>query len=146
MSTPPKNTINGLPGDAEVQLRARAIFRNACEDTDSYHALRLGMARRKAVHLGASGPTSRIWAPLAGGAVACCALVVGAMWMRSVPPAGPGATIGSSTPVASIQSDNPEELTPEIGSAQMEMVQDLDFYRWLATQPTVASAPRGGGR
>jgi hypothetical protein len=51
----------------------------------------------------------------------------------------------SSTPVAT-DSGTPEEITPEIGSTQMEMVQDLDFYRWLAAQPAVASARNRGAR
>ena len=59
MNKLPENTIDAWPGDAEIEARSRAIFRNACENTDSYHALRLGMARRKAVHVGAARVTSR---------------------------------------------------------------------------------------
>ena len=133
-----------LPGDAEVESRSRAIFRNACESTDSYHALRLGMARRKAAHVGAARPVSRMWAPLAS-AAACCALVIGVVWMNPARQIGPAATAVPSRPVAT-GSDTPEEITPEIGSTQMEMVQDLDFYRWLAAQPTAASARNRGAR
>ena len=144
MSKLPENTIDGLPGDAEIESRSHAIFRNACENTDSYHALRLGMARRKAVHAGPAPAASRVWAPLAS-AVACCALVIGVVSMNPARQIGPATTAVPSTPVAA-GNDTPEETTPEIGSTQMEMVQDLDFYRWLAAQPTVASASNRGTR
>ncbi|HET7163407.1 MAG TPA: hypothetical protein VFI32_12150 [Rhodanobacteraceae bacterium] len=52
----------------------------------------------------------------------------------------------SSAPIAASRVDDASDDLPEVGSTQMEMVQDLDFYRWLAAQPTVASAPRGGNR
>jgi hypothetical protein len=144
MNKLPENTIDALPGDAEIESRSRAIFKNACENTDSYHALRLGMARRKAAHVGAARVTSRVWAPLAS-AVACCALVIGVVWMNPARQTAPAATAMSSTPIAT-GSAAPEETTPEIGSTQMEMVQDLDFYRWLATQPAVASARNRSAR
>lgn len=144
MNKVPENTISELPGDAEIESRARAIFKNACENTDSYHALRLGMARRKAAHVGAARPASRMWAPLAG-AAACCALVLGVVLMNPGRQIGPAATAVPSTSAASAGAGGAEEITPEIGSTQMEMVQDLDFYRWLAAQPTVATS-RGGGR
>jgi hypothetical protein len=144
MNKLPENTIAALPGDAEIESRSRAIFRNACENTDSYHALRLGMARRKAVHVGAARVTSRVWAPMAG-AVACCALVVGVIWMNPAQQTGPAAAAVSSTPVAT-GSGTAEAITPEIGSTQMEMVRDLDFYRWLATQPAIAASRNRSAR
>jgi hypothetical protein len=144
MNKLPENTIEGLPGDAEIESRSRAIFRNACENTDSYHALRLGMARRKAAHAGATRAMSRVWGPLAS-AAACCALVVGVVWMNPARQIGPAASSVSSTPVAT-GGGTPDEVTPEIGSTQMEIVQDLDFYRWLAAQPRIASARDRGAR
>jgi len=140
-----ENTLTGAPGNDEVESRARAIFRTACENVDSYHALRLGLARRKAANARASHSALRVWAPLTG-AAACCALVVGVIWMHPVRQDGPMETVVSSAPLASGPLDTQEEATPEIGSNQMEIAQDLDFYRWLASQPTVASANRGGGR
>lgn len=143
MSKMSENTCNGLPHDNEVEARARVIFRNACEGTDSYHALRLGLARRKALNAGTGHSALRVWEPLAG-AAACCALVVGVMWMRPVNRAVPDTSIASSAPIVANQNGE-DELAPEVNSNQMEMVQNLDFYRWLATQPTVASAATGDG-
>ncbi|MGH8183289.1 MAG: hypothetical protein ACREPH_06500 [Rhodanobacteraceae bacterium] len=135
-------TFNGLPGDGEVEAGARAIFRNACEGTDSYHALRLGLARRKALVAGTRNHAFKVWAPVAG-AAACCMLVAGMVWMRPVNRASPVATsVATSAPIVVGQNDEDENL-PEVGSTQMEVVQNLDFYRWLATQPSVASASGG---
>lgn len=134
-----ENTIDDLKPDNEVEPRARTLFKTACENTDSYHALRLGLARRKALDAGSKRHATWLWAPLAGGAVACCALVVGLALLRPGAPATPRTAIAPSAPIAMGQADGAEEL-PELGSAQTDMVQDLDFYRWLAAQPTVATA------
>lgn len=143
MSKMSENTCNGLPRDDEIEARARAIFRNACEGTDSYHALRLGLARRKALNAGTGHSALRVWAPLAG-AAACCALVAGIVWMHPVSRVVSDTGVASSAPIVANQNEE-DELAPEVSSNQMEMVQNLDFYRWLATQPTVASAPTGDG-
>lgn len=145
MNEMPNNAFNNLPDDAEVESRARAIFKAACEEADSYHTLRLGLARRKALHAGARHSTFGLWASVTGMA-ACCALVAGVAWMHSPRPATPGMTAVPSASVAPVQADDEEEVPPDIGSSQMEMVEDLDFYRWVATQPAVASAPSRGAR
>jgi hypothetical protein len=49
--------------------------------------------------------------------------------------------VSISTPITAERSGSDEAGIPEIGSSQQEMVEDLDFYRWVATQPAVASAP-----
>lgn len=137
MNTQPENRINQPPGDDAVAARARGIFRTACENADSYHTLRLGLARRKALQ--ATRSPARMWAPLGGAAVACCALVVGVLMLR---PGGRNAALpvtATPTPVAAGPASVIEEI-PEVSSNQMDMVQDLDFYRWLAAQPSVATA------
>ena len=145
MNEMPGNTFNGLPSDDKVESRARTIFKNACEKTDSYHALRLGLARRKATNAGTARSTLRVWAPLAGAAT-CCALAVGVVWMHpTAHPVSATNVIVSSTPIALTQSDN-DELPIDVGNSQMEIVQNLDFYRWLASQPTLAAASAGGER
>lgn len=142
MSTISDNKHEELPRDDEIEFRARAIFRNACEGVDSYHTLRLGLARRRALAAGSRHPALRAWAPLTGVA-ACCALALGVVWMRPTPHVTPGTSVASS---AAGQNDEDEVVIPEVSSEQMEMVQNLDFYRWLAAQPSVASSPSGGGR
>jgi hypothetical protein len=138
-----ENTPNELPGDDEIASRARAIFRTACEQADSYHTLRLGLARRKAVNAGSAHSALKVWAPLAG-AAACCALVAGVVWLHPVNRLQPSSPIAVAAPAGFNQggpdSGDADEAIPEVGSNQMEVVQDLDFYRWLAVQPVMASA------
>ncbi|MDE2272537.1 MAG: hypothetical protein KGJ94_11240 [Xanthomonadaceae bacterium] len=143
MSNLPQADLHHLPDDAAIASRARAVFRDACEHADSYHALRLGLARRKSLNARGSHAAVRVWLPLAG-AAACCA-VVAAAWLHPATRirAGATSTIASSAPIVASQ-DVSDELIPEVGSSQMEMVQDLDFYRWLAAQPDVAAAGSGG--
>lgn len=141
MNTLKENTINMLPRDDEVESRARSLFRQACENTDSYHALRLGLARRKALHARSTHPAARLWAPLAGGAVACCALVIGVALLRPDARIAPTTEVVTSASAATGSSESVEDI-PVIASNQMDMVQDLDFYRWLAAQPASAATPR----
>ena len=145
MNISSENKLHALPGDDEVASRARALFRTACEQTDSYHALRLGLARRKALNAGSSHHALKVWGPFAG-AAACCALVAGVVFLH---PMGNVQTSSSPTTTASVANQNDsDEPIPEVGSSQMEVVQDLDFYRWLAAQPAMASAaaPAASGR
>ena len=145
MSKLHENTIDGMPGDEEVASHARTIFRTSCEQTDSYHTLRLGLARRKAVNAGSAHRALKVWGPLAG-AAACCALVAGVVLLHPVGRLQPSSPIAAAVPAGSSPGDA-DEAIPEVGSNQMEVVQDLDFYRWLAAQPAMASAaPVGSGR
>lgn len=140
------NTFNELPPNDEVVSRARTIFRSACNNTDSYHTLRLGLARRRALNALEKRSPLRVWAPLAGIATACCALAIGIVFLRSavVPAVGPSHVAASAAAVAS-QPESGDDVIPDVDSGQMEMVQNLDFYRWLASQPAVtATTPKGG--
>jgi hypothetical protein len=138
-----ENTLNDLPGDDEIASRAHAIFQTACEQADSYHTLRLGMARRKAMHAGSAHAAFKVWAPLAG-AAACCALVAGVVWLHPVSRLQPSSPVAVVAPAGSAQSGpdqgDADDVIPDVNSNQMEVVQDLDFYRWLAAQPVMAAA------
>jgi hypothetical protein len=145
MSKPHENTLNDLPGDDEIATRARAIFQTACEQADSHHTLRLGMARRKATNAGSARATLKVWAPLAG-AAACCALVAGVVWLHPVNRLQRSSPIAAATHAIPDQ-DDADDAIPDVNSNQMDVVQDLDFYRWLAAQPAMAAAtPAAGGR
>lgn len=144
MNNVPENDGGGLPGDAEVASRARAIFRSACEGTDSYHALRLGLARRRALDARARRARAvPVWAPVAG-ATACCVLVAGLLWLHPGTLTPPDSSHAPAT--AAVGEPDTDAAMPEIGSTQMELVENLDFYRWLASQPAVATARAGGRR
>ena len=141
-----RNTFSSLHSDEEVIARARTIFKSACENTDSYHALRLGLARRKALNAGAGHRFGGLWAALAGTAIACCALAVGLVWTQAGGQAGQAAAIVSTHAPITAESGRQEAGASETGSSQMEMVEDLAFYRWVATQPAVRSGGSGGSR
>lgn len=146
MNISSENQPNALPGDDEIASRARTIFRTACERTDSYHALRLGLARRKAINAASTHHALKVWGSFAG-AAACCALVVGVVWLHPMGNPQTSSSIAAAAPSA-VNRNGADEAIPEVGSSQMEVVQDLDFYRWLAAQPAMASAaaPAASGR
>lgn len=131
-----------LPDDGKVAARAQAIFTTACDHVDSYHARRLELARQHTLHGYTPHPALRMWAPLAG-AAACCVLVVGVLWMR------PAARIAAPHPITAAVPQAPaapaDDAAVDVGSSQADMVQHLDFYRWLATQPAVAAAAGADG-
>lgn len=143
MNTQSSNTFNNLPSDHEVESRTRSLFKSACENADSYHTLRLGLARRKALNAGPARFASWLWAPLAGGAVACCALAIGLAFLHPFPTQQPAATTATSTPIVASATDSPETAV-DLDSTQVDMVQNLDFYRWLATQQGGAPSASGG--
>lgn len=148
MSKIPENSFARRPSDLEIESRARAIFRAACEGTDSRHAAQLGSARRKALVSATSRQPLRWLAPLAGSAVACCALAIGIVVLRPAAPSqGLAMTAPASTATAPSSGARPLANAadePDVASNQMDMVQNLDFYQWLAAQPTVASVSGGG--
>ena len=143
--------------DAAFANHARGVFRDACDATDAASARRLAQSRRAALATRATPHRGHVsWlAPLAG-AAACCAFVIGMVWLqpntrvtstaanRSVATA-PTATVAAITPVAST-SGGGDDVATEVDNGQMDMVQNLDFYRWLATQPTLATAHVGSGQ
>jgi hypothetical protein len=143
MNIQPSNTFKNLPSDREVESRARALFQNACESADSYHTLRLGLARRKALNAGPARFAAWLWAPLAGGAVACCALAIGLAFLH--PFANPQTAPTAATPAPIVASATVDtESTIDLDNTQVDMVQNLDFYRWLAAHPGSAPATSGG--
>lgn len=144
MNTQSNNTINGLPNDREVESRARSVFKSACENADSYHTLRLGLARRKAVNAGPARLGSWLWAPLAGGAVACCALAIGLAFMHPFATSPQAPTTAPTTTRIVASAGNGTEGSIDLDSNQVDMVENLDFYQWLAAQPSAPASRRGG--
>lgn len=143
MNSTSPNPSTRSPTDDEVAARARAIFASACDNIDSFHSRRLDLARRQAVRAHVTHSTLRMWAPLAG-AAACCVLVVGVVWMRPSPRVAPATRTSTEIRAAPAIATDATAMV-DVGSGQADMVQNLDFYRWLATQPAVAVAPDAGG-
>jgi hypothetical protein len=143
MNAQSSSTITNLPSDHEVESRTRALFKSACENADSYHVLRLGLARRKALNAGPARFASWLWAPLAGGAVACSALAIGLAFLHPFATRQPAPTAGTPVPIVASATGNTEAAV-DLDNTQIDLVQNLDFYRWLATQPGSTPATSGG--
>lgn len=143
MSELHKNPAGDWPSDAEIASRARAIFRDACQGTDSAHAVRLGLARRKATNVRTARSATRTWAPLAGGVAACCALAIGLVWLHPLMHDQPARPAASPAPIAASAASG---AALDLGSSEVEVVQNLDFYRWLAAQPGIPQSSSGSAR
>lgn len=109
-----------------LQQRARQLFVQSCEQLDDTTRMRLRAARNNA--LADNQPRRMLPMLLPAGAMAASVLALAITWHYSgVPrngqPAAPTST--ASTPA-----------TPD--NADVDMYNDLDFYRWLAQQPAVA--------
>lgn len=147
MTHTPDNTFKELRHDDEVISRARVIFGRACEGADSYHKLRLGLAHRRALNARARRSPVRVWAPLAGIATACCVLALGIAFLRPAATrvAAPSDRSAPASVATGDSGDSGGDVIPDVDSSQMEMVQNLDFYRWLASRQTVTpTTPKGG--
>ncbi len=139
MTDTPSNDFNNLPDNHDIQSRARELFREACANPGPYYGLKLGLARRKALNAGPARLARRVWAPLAGGAVACCALAIGVFWTR--PPATPSAAAPAATQASAVAGgDDSAQTAVSLDSSQIDMMQNLDFYRWLAARSTPPAA------
>lgn len=138
--------------DTALATRARTLFRDACDATDAASARRLAQARRAALAIrGTRHHVHAAWlAPLAG-AAACCAFVVGIVWLQPTAHVASATASRSATPraaaVPSVASaGGGDAVASEVDSDQMDLVQHLDFYRWLATQPALAAEHAGSGQ
>ncbi|HET8897723.1 MAG TPA: hypothetical protein VFN09_02910 [Rhodanobacteraceae bacterium] len=108
------------------ETRARALFHGACEQIDPATEARLRSARMAA--LAAPPPRARrLLLPASALAASALALVVA--WQI------PGVTTHTSTPaVTGNQASNGSAVADD----DVDLYNNLDFYTWLATQPTVA--------
>ena len=120
--------MNDMPN---LATRARTLFRDACNDIDGATLQRLRQARRAAL---AAPPASRL--PkllLPAGALAMSVLAATLVWqdpMTTVSPAGEDFTIAATIGDTAVPDDD------------VDLYDNLDFYTWLATQPSVASGGR----
>ncbi|HET6631335.1 MAG TPA: hypothetical protein VFG73_01335 [Rhodanobacteraceae bacterium] len=118
--------------DQAFERQARALFARSCADLDPRTAIRLRNARAQAL----AGPVPRRatrFALLPAGALAVCALALAVVWYQ------PGMHGGSAQPahVTPANASTPATDTPP-DDADVALYSDLDFYRWLASQPAVA--------
>lgn len=140
MNNTEPNIFNELPVDNEVVARARTWFGEANAHVDAHRVRQLRQARQRALEARPRRRRPRAWVPVAGGAAACCALAIGAMWMH--PALFTGSSQQGVAPVPAAGPATDATSMPDVDSNQMDIAQDLDFYRWLASQPASATGNR----
>ncbi len=108
--------MNDPEHDDPLLRRARHELRASEHDLDELTLARLGRARARAIEAAARGKRYRWWraAPLA--AAAALALALGLAWLQP-PPDSPAPLL--------------EDLRLLSSGADLEMLEDLDFYLWL---------------
>ena len=129
------------PSDAQLEQRARALYREASQHLDPATVGRLRAARRQALDAPQAPPRHVVRWLVPTGAFAVLALAALMMWQPPAPAlsAAPGASMQTATAgvSASPQADN--VLPPDADKVDPSLYQNLDFYGWLAandSQPT----------
>lgn len=102
------------PDDRELTDRLRQMLDRSTAELDAVTLARLRAARRRALD---SPPPRRIW--LAAGGISAAALAAGLAAVLWLSPAAAPAPTGL-------------EQLDLLAEADLELVDDIDFYRWLA--------------
>ncbi|SFR85557.1 hypothetical protein SAMN05216570_0032 [Dyella sp. OK004] len=124
------------PDNNNLERRARALYREASRNVDTATAGRLRAARREAL-AAANAPAQHRLARVLVPASAFAAVAFAALMMWS--PMQQRASSASSSAVAAQTAEVDGDLPPDPTSADPSMVQNLDFYDWLATSDSQAS-------
>lgn len=115
--------------------KTRAVFRESVAALDGETLARLRAARSRAVEA-ATGrriglPRPHPWGLPAGALALLVAVVVGAfVWWN-----------GSSQPAVPFAVNSGDDLAIVLSNDNLEMYQDMDFYRWLEAQQDALSSP-----
>lgn len=127
--------------DAQLEQRARALYRKASQHLDPATAGRLRAARRHALDATQTQTRHVVRWLVPTGAFAVLALAALMMWQppSHAPSAAPSPSMQTATAgvSASPQADN--VLPPDADKVDPSLYQNLDFYGWLAandSQPT----------
>ncbi len=111
-----------------LEHRARALYREAGRRIDPATAGRLRAARREALAVAAAPAHARLVRGLvpagAFAAIALAVLMVFAPVSRDSAPEGVNAT-------QTVETDG--DLPPDLSNTDPSLMQNLDFYDWLAT-------------
>jgi len=132
--------------DIETALRARAAFNNSVERIDADTRRRLRVLRLQVLDRNRRRTYARWMWPAGAVLTAMIAVAVFLPRMQQAPPvAAPSRTaVVAARPVATIATEHPAALatikeiavSDAIEVVDPDMLSDLDFYGWLATQPS----------
>lgn len=120
----------------DFENRLRALYRRTADEVDTAAAARLRETRRRALEAAQRPRLVRWLMPM--GAVAAGLLAVVVIWPSTSRHTGPART-GTSMSTAD------SSLPPDPEGADPAMYQNLDFYAWLADQPSATRHARRGG-
>lgn len=122
--------------DAALEQRSRELFNTQVASQPAHMRSRLNQARQMALRAAHETTHSawglRGWVPV--GSVAALALVAVTV-MQIMRPGAEHAT--ESGPLLAASVDDVEILTAD---AELEMLQNMEFYAWLTTEPEAAVA------
>jgi hypothetical protein len=124
------NDTNNKPDEFERQTRAALL--KGVEQLDAQVRSRLTQARFAAVEEARRRQTPwlsfwRNWAPT--GAVAGAAMLAVLLWSGGEAPVSTGAQVQGAM----------EDLDIVVAEESLEMIQELEFYEWLDTEPGAAA-------
>jgi len=120
----------------DFENRLRALYRRTADEVDTVAAARLRETRRRALEAAEKPRLFRWLMPM--GAVAAGLLAVVVIWPSATRHPGPSRA-GTSVSTADTS------LPPDPEGADPAMYQDLDFYAWLADQPSATRNVHRGG-
>lgn len=119
--------------DNNLERRARALYREASRRIDPATAARLRTARREALDAAAPAAITRMTRLLvpagAFAAVAFAALMLFAPMRQELPAGAQGN-----------EQAEQDDLPPNASTIDPGMVQNLDFYDWLATNDSTQAS------
>lgn len=117
-----------MNSDEDFEKRVRADLKRSVQDLDPGLRARLGsMASAAARHSGTRGRKSWLLALPAGGGVAAAALMVFLWTDKGVDPAR--------------HPTGAEDLSLLLNVENLELLEQMEFYRWLDQQPGVLDDP-----
>jgi hypothetical protein len=116
-----------------LEERSKALFEDSVERLDARTRSRLTQARHAALDEMRRSRSFRarwLWTPVGGGVIAAAAAVLIGVW--------PGADPGSpgSPPL--------EDLEVVAGAENFDLLQDVEFYTWLADQSAIPADANSG--
>ena len=134
--------------DERLARDAQRLLRQGADELDAHTQSRLNRARQSALaeydRHGARPSRLRGWqAGLGAAAVCATAFIAVALWVGRVPgPVSPGAETAAPVSAGTGPASDLEVVLVE--DENPEMIEDLEFYDWLDTDPAAADAPQPG--
>lgn len=130
-------------GDGALERRAKAAFDESVDALDAAALSRLNRARQRALEELPRRRTRTGWLPAA--ATAALAVAVFAVWIGREPALTPGSPGTPAAPVAALgPSAEADDLEILLAEDSLEMLEELEFYDWVAHEELDGAGGSGG--